>query len=115
MASLKTAGSARARFQRFAEEQLLADAGTADRAELQGLLRQRPSATKSACRSQRQRLVERVGSAAGSGLLYGSTAALDRPGACWALVYAGQLSLGLGASLDLESGEVLVVWWIPEG
>jgi hypothetical protein len=113
--ALRTAHAARARFQRFAEQDLLPALEAGERNQFAELFRTRPSVLRTSCETQRQRILQTLGGTQASHLLRGSMANLERPGSCWAVEYSGHLDLGLAASLDPETGAILAVWVIPEG
>ena len=108
-----TAKSARARFEQFAQQELLPGLPTAERAELADILRGSPSVLKVACQDAHRTLSKTLGKE--ETMLKGSAAALDRPGSCWRLDYDGGLRSGVGGCLDGATGSVLAVWRIPEG
>jgi hypothetical protein len=113
---LRTGAEAVRRFERFFRGDLAPRLAAGERQPLAALLAHRPSAELRPCREVHHRVSDTLGPAAPSGsVLHGSPAALDRRGDCWALEYPGQLVPGMGAVLEPATGEVLLVWRIPEG
>jgi hypothetical protein len=47
--------------------------------------------------------------------LHGTITDLDGVGPVWVVTYDGMLSPGLGAALTRDTGEVLLIWVVPEG
>lgn len=74
-----------------------------------------PSAERISRAEYRARLERAAGDGADELALHGSLARLGEEGECWAVHYAGLLSGGLTACVDVESGAVLYLAITPEG
>lgn len=77
--------------------------------------RKRYSAKLEPCRDGARSTIELMAQTKYDFVLHGSLAAAARAGDCWTVLYICCMKGDAGALVDPATGELLVVWRIPEG